>query len=60
MLGAVGEPGDHADDVAMAEGHEEDRAHVDALGAQVVERPAQRAGRRERLDVDYRWHRGPR
>ena len=26
VLGAVGQPGDHADDVAMAEGHDEDRA----------------------------------
>ena len=60
VLGAVGQPGDHADDVAMAEGHDEDRADVDPLGPQVVERPAQRAGRRERLDVDYRWHRSPR
>ena len=60
VLGALGQPGDHADDVAMAEGHDEHRAHVDALGPQVVERPAQRAGRRERLDLDYRWHRGPR
>ena len=60
VLGALGQPRDHADDVAMAEGHDEDRAHVDPLGPQVVERPAQRAGRRERLDLDYRWHRSPR
>ena len=60
VLGAVGEPGDHADDVAMTEGHDEDRADIHPLGPQVVERPAQRAGRREGLDVDYRWHRSPR
>ncbi len=60
VLGAVGQPGHHADDLAMAKGNDEHRAHVDAVGAQVVERPAQRAGRRERLDVDYRWHRSPR
>ena len=54
VLGAVGQARDHADDVAAAEGDDEDRAHVDAVGAQVVERPAQRAGRREGLDLDYR------
>ena len=60
VLGAVGHPRDHADHVAMAEGNHEHRAHVDALRAQVVERPAQRAGRRERLYLNYRWHRIPR
>jgi hypothetical protein len=50
----VREPGDDADDVARAEWHDEDRSDVDALGAQVVERPTQHAGRRERLDLDYR------
>ena len=37
-----------------------DIERADALGALVVERPAQRAGRGERLDLDYRWHRSPR
>ena len=44
--------------VAVAEGHDEHRPDPDAVRALVVERPAQRAGRRERLDLgDGRRHR---
>jgi hypothetical protein len=60
VLGAVGERGDHADHVAVPEWHDEHRADADAVGPQVVERPTQRAGRGQRLDLDYRRHRGPR
>ena len=43
-------------DVAVAERDDEDRADADALRAGVVERPAQRAGRRERLDLGHGGH----
>jgi hypothetical protein len=52
--GLVGQPRHDADDLARTEWHDEHRADVDALGPQVVERPTQHAGRRERLDLDYR------
>ena len=42
---------------AAAERHHQQRADADAVGPPVVERPAQRAGRGERLDLDDgRWH----
>jgi hypothetical protein len=60
VLGVRGHAGDHADDVARAEGHDEHRADADALGADVVERAAQRAGGRQRLDLGDGPHARPR
>ena len=57
QLGAVGEADHHADHVAVAEGDDEHRADDHPVGAQVVERPAQRAGRRQGLDLRHRRHR---
>ena len=56
---ALGDAGDDAHDVAMAERDDEHGADADAVGAQVVERPAQGPGRRDRLDLGDRRH-GPR
>ena len=55
-LAAVGEPDDHAQHLAAAERHDEHRADVhraaaQLLGQPVVERAAQRAGARHRLDL---------
>ncbi len=57
VLAGLGGGGDDADDVAVGEGHDEDRADAHALGAGVVERPAERAGRRQRLDLGHGGHR---
>ncbi len=61
-LAAVGESHHHAEHLAPAEGHHEHRADVhpaaQLLGQPVVKRPAQRAGRRHRLDLGDRWHLG--
>ena len=57
QVGPVGERDDDAHDLAMAERHDEHRADADAVRAQVVERPAQRASRRDRLDLCDRRHR---
>jgi len=65
-LGRLGEPGDDAHDVASAERDDDHRADAHALGAGIVERPAQHAGRGQRLDScdrghsdDHRRGRGP-
>ena len=49
---AVGnEPGDHPGELLVAEGDPDDRSHLDRLGGQpVVERAAEAARRRQRLD----------
>ena len=57
QLRALGDVDDDPDDVAMAERHDEHRADPDAVRAQVVERPAQGTGRRDRLDLRDRRHR---
>ena len=57
QLRALGDVDDDADDVAVAERHDEHRADPDAVRAQVVERPAQGTGRRDRLDLRDRGHR---
>ena len=58
-LGVLGDVDDDADDVAVAERDDEHGADPDAVRAQVVERPAQGPGRRDRLDLGDRRH-GPR
>ena len=55
-LGLLGDPDDDAEHVAVAERDDEHRPHADALGPQVVERPAQRTGRRDGLDPCDRRH----
>ena len=57
QLRALGDADDDADDVAVAERDDEHRADPDAVRAQVVERPAQGTGRRDRLDLRDRRHR---
>ena len=60
-LARVREAHDHAQHLAAAEGHDEHRADVHAvaqlLRQPVVERPAQGAGRRHRLDLGDGGHR---
>jgi membrane carboxypeptidase/penicillin-binding protein len=53
VLGAVGQAGDDAEHVAAPERDLEQRADLDAVGPQVVERPAQNAGRHDRLDLGH-------
>ena len=57
QLRVLGDADDDADDVAVAERDDEHRADADAVRAQVVERPAQGTGRRDRLDLRDRRHR---
>jgi hypothetical protein len=53
VLGLVGQPGDDRGEPLAAERHLQQRPDVDALvRAHVVERPAQRTGRRQRLHLD--------
>ena len=52
VLGLLGQAGDDRGQPLAPERHLQQRADVDAVGAQVVERPAQRTGRRQRLDLD--------
>ena len=61
-LAAVGEPDDHTEDLAAAERHDEHGSDLNSvltelLGQPVVEGPAQRTGRRHRLDLGDRGHR---